>query len=527
MKNTEFLDHKVNVTFETVRRMSDQQFIDWCIELRKVVVDLWDNKGLPPRVGYSDKEIIEQFNEMIGFPVHEFLLKDETGDFNIIKNTSRVGSACTDFFPTMMKTRINYSEEDKGRSIYDFFALDELKERFITYSKRHFKRDSFYHYSQPIIVGDINNIDKYPSSKNGLEWVIEFEKTYRKRGIGSYWFAPIKKDKIYTGYNEELKERKNILITQENLKELFNKSVWNNDEVLLKEIGYDYQKSDIFEIRYFDYKQKLFPLGLKAFRVSYCQYAVNFPPLTAKLLYELNSSHLPYNEEPIIIYDPSCGWGGRILGAMAASSRSGRTFHYVGTDPNTDHLLPNGKTKYELIAEIFNTKTLKSNALFPSYNTYEIFTSGSENIHEILEFQKYKGKVDIVFTSPPYFNREAYSEDETQSYKKFTTYESWVDGFLKPTLKTCVEWLKPNGRLLWNIADLKIGKEKYLPLEKSSEDILRQLNMKYITTYKMALMNMPGANRIDEEGKILAKNSIKLNGKATKYEPIFVWEKSE
>ena len=32
-------------------------------------------------------------------------------------------------------------------------------------------------------------------------------------------------------------------------------------------------------------------------------------------------------------------------------------------------------------------------------NTYEVFTDGSELIGNNLEFQKYKGKLDMVFTS--------------------------------------------------------------------------------------------------------------------------------
>ena len=39
--------------------------------------------------------------------------------------------------------------------------------------------------------------------------------------------------------------------------------------------------------------------------------------------------------------------------------------------------------------------------------------------HNNPNFQKYKGKLDISFTSPPYFNREQYSQDETQSFKVY------------------------------------------------------------------------------------------------------------
>jgi DNA modification methylase len=88
-----------------------------------------------------------------------------------------------------------------------------------------------------------------------------------------------------------------------------------------------------------------------------------------------------------------------------------------------------------------------------------LYQYGSEEIGKHISKE-----VDLVFTSPPYFNREAYSNDNTQSYKKFSNYDSWRDGFLRPTLETCVKWLKKDRYLLWNIADIQIG-GKYLPLE--------------------------------------------------------------
>ena len=37
---------------------------------------------------------------------------------------------------------------------------------------------------------------------------------------------------------------------------------------------------------------------------------------------------------------------------------------------------------------------------------------------------------DFCFTSPPYFNAEEYSNEEVQSYKKYSTYGEWFDNFL-------------------------------------------------------------------------------------------------
>ena len=53
-------------------------------------------------------------------------------------------------------------------------------------------------------------------------------------------------------------------------------------------------------------------------------------------------------------------------------------------------------------------------------NTFHYFQEGSEHIGNHPDFQQYKGKLDMVFTSPPYFDREQYSEDEEQSFKNLT-----------------------------------------------------------------------------------------------------------
>jgi DNA modification methylase len=168
-------------------------------------------------------------------------------------------------------------------------------------------------------------------------------------------------------------------------------------------------------------------------------------------------------------------------------------------------------------------------------NTYELFRQGSETIHENPDFQKYKGKLDFVFTSPPYFNREAYSDDENQSYKKFSSYDSWKEGFLRKTLETAYEYLKPNRYLVWNIADVlvgtnKDGTNKYLPLEQDTIEIMKSLGAEYLGTDKLALMNMPGQNRIKEDGTPNTRCFARIkNSKGVeewiKTEPILVFKK--
>ena len=516
-KNRELLESPVNKKFEEVLWMTKDEFREWVIDLRKTVVDLWDNKNLPPRVGFDKRGIIDQFNQMQSYPVHEFETVDElTGEKDVIRNTSIIGNAVNQFFPTMMKTRINYTKNDDGKSIYDYFAREDLLNTFVTYATRHFKRDSFYHYSQVAKVNDKEGYNDLPVAETGADWVKQFESKYRSRGKYDYWLQSKDIEKEYTGYNEDLKNAKYLFLHKDEIEAL------NIPDKCKTNV--DFEKSEYCQIRPFEYEQRLFPIGLKAFRVSFCQYAVNFPPLTAKYLYEKFTNHIK-NQELIRIYDPSSGWGGRILGAMSVNDD--RKILYIGTDPNTDHTTTPGRTKYEEIADFYRQNVNKGGLWADKYShtQTEVYQLGSEVIQFNEDFQKHKGKLDLVFTSPPYFAKEAYSEDPTQSYKKFAQYEEWRDGFLRPTLETAYHWLRNDRYLLWNIADAVFGGDM-LPLEEDSRKILEELGMEYRGKLKMSLAQMPGGNRVDSEtGLPKAKNFCKVNGMWLKYEPIFVFYK--
>jgi hypothetical protein len=208
------------------------------------------------------------------------------------------------------------------------------------------------------------------------------------------------------------------------------------------------------------------------------------------------------------------------------SVKDDRKIHYVGTDPNPDNHFPEHDTnRYECLAGFFNSCTIRSNPVFSHCNTCDIYDSCSEEIDKEEEFQQYKGQVDLVFTSPPYFNREAYSEDGRQSYKRYgSSYESWKRGYLRPTLEVCYDWMKSGAYILWNIANLQMGKD-FLPLEKDSCNIMEDLGFEKIITLKMALEGMPGSNRVDENGIPIHTHTCKIGNRHWKYEPIFVYRK--
>jgi hypothetical protein len=127
--------------------------------------------------------------------------------------------------------------------------------------------------------------------------------------------------------------------------------------------------------------------------------------------------------------------------------------------------------------------------------------------------------LDFVFTSPPYFDREQYSADEAQSFRSYPMYHDWRDNFLKPTLTNAFNSLKSDRYLLWNIADIKIGKDTFHPLEQDSIDIIESLGGEYQGKLKMLMSSMIGIDQSE------VKNSVKIGGSVMKYEPIFIFYK--
>ena len=518
-RNNYIIDSDVNVMFEDLLEMTPDRFEEWVVRMRVTLTEAWDAHGCPPRTGKNKQEIIDSFNRLGEYPVHQFTHSDELSDVkdDIIINKSRAGVEVDQWFSNMFKTRINYNENDDGYSIYDLVANDDYLRRVVRGSARHLRRDSFYsHATSAIKHSKKHSIVDVGSAEEWLK--IYFENPEPFKGHDFMIEEVKKRDGLSSSYHQ-LEQSDILQLTKDQLDQ------WTPMLSYRHHSTFDINNTTdekLYAIRIYKKGNPVFPAGFKSFRIGYIQPAVNFPPMTAKYLYERFTDDIK-SQETIKIFDPSSGWGGRILGAM--SCRDDRNILYIGTDPNPDNFFDDGSSKYSSVADFYNTETYRGNPFFSSTNNYEIYQLGSEEIQHDENFQKHKGSVDLVFTSPPYFNREAYSEDENQSYKKYgSSYDSWRDGFLRPTLKTCVDWLKDDRYLLWNIADIKM-KDGYLPLEEDSKNILEEYGMVYKYTLKMAMESMPGQNRVDENGVPKCKNFCKVKGRFLKYEPVFVFWK--
>ena len=154
-----------------------------------------------------------------------------------------------------------------------------------------------------------------------------------------------------------------------------------------------------------------------------------FKPNVAKSIYDI------FKAENIL--DFSMGWGDRLAGFYASDYGK----HYVGTDPRKEN-----HPIYEEQAEFYD----KHLGFFEHERKSEFHCSPAEEF----DFSQYDNYFDLVFTSPPYFNVERYSYDDTQSWVRYKDIDDWNTEFLQKTLKNLWRSIKSGGYLLVNISDV-------------------------------------------------------------------------
>lgn len=182
----------------------------------------------------------------------------------------------------------------------------------------------------------------------------------------------------------------------------------------------------------------------------------NFKPMTAKSIYE------KYCPENGLIYDFSCGWGGRMLGALTSE----KNYTYVGVEPNT-----NTYNNLNKLGDHINSVSKKR---------FKIYKACSE------DFSLKSNIFDFAFSSPPYFNLEIYSDEDTQCYNKYSNISDWMQFYVKPTILNTYKMLKPNSYYAVNIANFKTGKTSVSFVDEWL-NFASEIGFKYIERVNMKL----------------------------------------
>ena len=238
--------------------------------------------------------------------------------------------------------------------------------------------------------------------------------------------------------------------------------------------------------------------------------ASQFKPSIAKAFYDRFDSKN--------VLDFSAGWGDRLAGFYTSPS----TEHYVGIDPNTlNHPC------YREQVEFYK----KHQTFFEEEKKVDLIPLPAEDV----DYSKYENYFDTIFTSPPYFNTEKYSDEDTQSFIRYKEFDDWNKNFLHRVIGKIIPTLKRGGILAVNIADVFSApggnwkKGGYVDITNSMNDFIKSQGLKY-----RGCIGMEMTKRFNSGGAGNAKSDyysdeLKDKTKETKNhafgEPIWIWEK--
>ena len=236
-----------------------------------------------------------------------------------------------------------------------------------------------------------------------------------------------------------------------------------------------------------------------------------FKPVVAKALYDMVGAKN--------VLDISAGWGDRLCGFM--SSEKGE--HYVGIDPRKENH-PIYEEQYQFYK--------KHNGFFETDKLATFYESPAED----MDYSDYHDYFDIVFSSPPYFNVERYSYDDTQSWVRYNNIDSWNRLFLHKTIEKVWPTIRKGGYLAINIADVyaasKGDGKGYQEITNPMNDYIKSLGGEYDGCLGMEMAKRPGSagagaiiegdeDRYTEEALLKAEEAKNK----TFCEPVWIWKK--
>lgn len=170
--------------------------------------------------------------------------------------------------------------------------------------------------------------------------------------------------------------------------------------------------------------------------INAVQYICEFPPHIARDLCRDHAVNL--NSK---VLDPCAGWGGRMIGSSSICNS------YTAYEPS--------KQTYRGLLEL--GAFLK---VFRNDFQYNVLCEPYENSVAKKEFY------DFAITSPPYYDTELYSAENTNSLNRYKTFDKWVVGFYKPLIIKTMAQLKKKSSFILNI-----GSRKY-PLSQIMKEIV-------------------------------------------------------
>ena len=184
------------------------------------------------------------------------------------------------------------------------------------------------------------------------------------------------------------------------------------------------------------------------------QYVNEFPPHVARNL--ARKYHLGLDSK---VLDPCAGWGGRMIGMSTVVN------NYTAFEPST-------RTYHGLLHLADWLRSFRDD--FAPVLLHECYEDS------MLRSNHY----DFALTSPPYYDTEEYSDEQTNSLNRYSSFDDWRQMFYVPLIEKTMRSLKPGATFVLNI-----GSRKY-PLNQIMLDVCCY---KYTVTKEKAMFSGVGA----------------------------------
>jgi hypothetical protein len=145
-----------------------------------------------------------------------------------------------------------------------------------------------------------------------------------------------------------------------------------------------------------------------------------------------------------VLFAPVMGWN-----AYQTAFYSSKFKKFVATDVIPD-VVDNGALLHD------EWQRYRQDSLFEIEDkTIDLYLCPSEQLDQRHGFiDRYRGSVDAVLLSPPYYDLEIY-DSEDQSFTNFPDYDDWLTGYWEETVKLCKAVMKPGARFGFVISNYR------------------------------------------------------------------------
>lgn len=256
---------------------------------------------------------------------------------------------------------------------------------YVYYTKHHNVLTLEYPYSKHFITMDditnaLNDIRNYNMPRKGNIITLDFMKERHMNRITDYFTDYCRCRCVFKGTNSP-----------------YDYYIKNKGKIVLQSLSNNEFDINKFECIMFNTPQ-----------VKFCN---NFQVSLASTIYKM------FNAKSV--FDSSCGWGDRLIAAIALN------ITYSGTDPSQCL-----KPLYKKIIKTIGNK-----------EKHKVYNIGIEELDtNAIE------PVDLCFTSPPFFDLEVYdNNNDSQSIVPYKSLFEWEKGFLIPLAEKNISILKNKG----------------------------------------------------------------------------------